>query len=280
MRRRRLLRRAPIVLVVLLLALAGAFVALRDSSSFAVEHVTVRGASGPDAPKVEDALRRTALEMTTLNADGDRLRDAVDGFPTVQDVAVDRDLPHGLTVTVLEDRPVAVVETGGRRVPVAADGRLLRGATPPDDVPALAIEGSPPGSRIKDPKGRRLVALVAAAPSALRRRALRASLTDDGLTLEMEQGPELIFGTPEDLRSKWKAVARVLADPTAEGATYVDVRVPERAVAGGLAPLVDPEAAPEEEPLVPDPTAEVTPEAAPVVPDTAATPEASTSTGA
>lgn len=277
MRRRRLLRRAPIVLVALLLALAGAFVALRDSSTFAVERVTVRGASGPDAPKVEDALRRTALEMTTLNADGDRLRKAVDAFPTVQGVELDRDLPNGMTVTVLEDRPVAVVETGGRRVPLAADGRLLRGATPPEDVPTLEIEGTPPGSRIKDPKGRRLVALVAAAPSALRRRALHASLTDKGLTLEMDRGPELIFGTPEDLQGKWKAVARVLADPTAEGATYVDVRVPERAVAGGLAPLVEPESAPE---TVPETAPEIVPEQAPVVPGTAATPAPSTSTGA
>ncbi len=275
MRRRRVLRRAPIAVAALLLALAGAYVALRDSSTFAVEHVTVRGASGPDAPKVEAALRRTAMEMTTLNADGDRLLKSVDAFPTVQGVELDRDLPHGMTVIVLERRPVAVIETGGRRVPLAADGRLLRGATPPEDLPTLAIQGAP-GGRIDDPRGRRLVELVAAAPSALRRRALRASLGDKGLTLTMDQGPDLFFGTPEDLPGEWKAVARVLADPTAEGATYVDVRVPERAVAGGLAPLVEPDAPEEEAPIVPDPALEP----APVVPDTAATPDPSTSTGA
>jgi cell division protein FtsQ len=98
-------------------------------------------------------------------------------------------------------------------------------------------------------QGRQLVALVAAAPSALRRRTLTAQITGaHGLTLKMDDGPDLYFGTPSDLQAKWKAASRVLADPTAEGASYVDVRVPERAAAGGLTPLQDPETDPEAAP--------------------------------
>jgi cell division protein FtsQ len=249
MRSRRLLRRAPYLAAAVLLALAGAYVGLRDSAMVGIEKVVVRGASGPDAPKIESALRQAAQDMTTLNVDADELRERVDAYPTVTGVEVDRGFPHEVTLTVLERRPVAVIEAGGRKVPLAADGRLLQGATPPEDVPALALNDRAPGSRVDDARGRRLVALAAAAPDALRRRAVRASVTDKGLTMTLDRGPDLFFGGPEDLQSKWKAVARVLADPSAEGATYVDARVPERVAAGGLAPLATED---DEEPATPE----------------------------
>lgn len=245
--RRLLLRRAPFAAAAVLIALAGAYLLLRDSSVFEVRDVAVQGASGPDAPKVEQALKSAARDMTTLNVDAGELRDAARQYPTVKDVVVDRDLPHGVTLTVREKRPVAVIDHNGRKVPLAADGRLLQGATPPDDLPQLSLERVV-GTQVTDKRGRQLVELVAAAPTALRRRALTAQITGEhGLTLKMDEGPDLYFGTPSDLQAKWKAASRVLADPTAEGATYVDVRVPERAAAGGLTPLTDPEATTDEQ---------------------------------
>jgi cell division protein FtsQ len=240
MRRRPLMRRALLAAAALLLALTGGYFFARDSSLFDIREVTVAGATGPDAPKVETALRQAARDMTTLNVDPQELQEAAAAYPTVKSVSIDRDLPHGVTLTVNEKRPVATVDSGGRKVPLAADGRLLNGATPPEDLPILQID-KVTGPRIDDKRGRQLVALVAAAPNALRVRATEAELSrETGLTLKMDRGPELYFGTVHDLQAKWKAVARVLADPTAEGATYIDVRVPERAAAGGLAPLVDP----------------------------------------
>lgn len=258
MRRLRLPRRALVAAAVLLVALAGGYLAVRDSDLVRVERVAVTGTSGPDAPKVEATLKRAAAEMTTLNADADRLREAVARFPTVGDVEVERDLPNDLTIVVLERRAVGLATVGDSQVPVTADGRLLRGATVPRDLPLLALDREPT-SRVDDPKGRRLLAALAAAPDALRRRARRAYLGPEGLTVAMREGPSVYLGSTDDLRAKWQAVARVLADPTAEGARYVDVRVPERAAAGGLAPLVEPEA-PSEEP-------------APAAPETVPVPE-------
>jgi cell division protein FtsQ len=215
--------------------------------------------------------------MTTLNADAGRLREAVEQYPTVDDVALDRKLPDELTITVLERRPVGIVDDDGRRIPVTADGRLLRGATPDEDLPVVGLREKP-GRRVGGARGRRLLAVLAAAPDPLRRKARRVYMGDAGLTLAMRKGPSVYFGTATDLRAKWTAAARVLADPTAEGARYVDVRVPERAAAGGLEPLVDPEEAPAE-PL--DPEAPQDPSVAPPapVPDPAVAP-ASPSTGA
>jgi cell division protein FtsQ len=237
---RRFLRRVLLAAAATSLLLVGAFFFLRDSSVFEIRQVSVVGVSGPDAPRIEAALRTAAEDMTTLNVSAKDLRDAAHAYPTVKRVDVDRDLLHGVKLTVREKRPVATVERGGRRVPLAADGRLLEGATPPADLPALSLKDVP-GTRVTDARGRQLVALVAAAPTTLRRRATRAELDGQtGLTLALERGPDLYFGDAKDLQAKWKAAARVLADPTAEGATYIDVRVPERAAAGGLAPLSEP----------------------------------------
>jgi cell division protein FtsQ len=92
-------------------------------------------------------------------------------------------------------------------------------------------------------------AALAAAPPALRPRVRRVYLGPNGLTLPLRNGPTLYFGGSERLRAKWIAAATVLADPTSTGATYVDVRLPERPAAGGLeqppAPgTSDPEVAP------------------------------------
>jgi cell division protein FtsQ len=62
-----------------------------------------------------------------------------------------------------------------------------------------------------------------------------------GWTLPLRRGPTLYFGGSERLAAKWAATATVLADPTSNGATYLDVRLPERPAAGGL------EAPPEED---------------------------------
>jgi cell division protein FtsQ len=212
---------------VLILLVAGLFW-LRDSSLVGIDKVAITGASGPDAPKIEAALRDVARDMTTLHIREDELRQAVESFPTVDDLKVESDFPSTLRIEVVEREPVAVVGEGEDRMPVTAGGTVLRGATAPDDLPLIDDSHAEP-----------VLELLGAAPRPLLRRAERAFSGPRGLTVRMADGPVLYFGTGSDLRAKWAAAARVLADPTAEGATYVDVRVPQRTAAGGLAPLAE-----------------------------------------
>ena len=214
--------------------LAGAFLLLRDSSLVRVDRVTVVGASGPEAPRIRAALIRAAEGMTTLHVRLGALREAVGSFPTVKDVRVDRDLPHGLKVIVVGRPAVAALAAGDERLAVAADGTLLRGATVPSDVPSVKIAAPPAGARLSDSRAARALALVAAAPPAMRAHVERAFFGDQGLEADIRHGPAIILGGGSRLRAKWIAAARVLGDPGAKGARYVDVRVPERAVAGGL----------------------------------------------
>jgi cell division protein FtsQ len=212
----------------------GAFLWVRDSSLVRVERVSVAGASGPEAPRVRAALIAAAKDMTTLHIRKDALRAAVRSFPTVKDVRVDRDLFHALTITVVGRPAVAALTGPGTKLGVAADGTLLRGAQVPDDVPALKVAAPPAGARLSDPRTLRALELVAAAPAAMRAHVDRAYLGHEGLEAELRDGPSIIAGDGRRLRAKWVAAARVLGDPGAKGARYVDVRVPERAVAGGL----------------------------------------------
>jgi hypothetical protein len=57
--------------------------------------------------------------------------------------------------------------------------------------------------------------------------------------VDLQGGFRIDFGPRTRLRAKWAAALRVMADARAEGAAYLDVRIPERPVAGGafVAPL-------------------------------------------
>jgi cell division protein FtsQ len=212
---------------------------LRDSSLVAVRQVTVTGASGPDAGRVVAALEEAGRAMTTLHVRDDELRTAIEPFPSVASVHADAVFPHTLRIEVREKGPVGVVVARGDRVAVGRDGRVLHGV-PTDGLPEIAARAVPGGPRVTARDARRGMAALATAPAPLRARVRRTSLGPQGLAVALRHGPSLIFGGPERLRAKWVAAAVVLADPTSAGATYIDVRLPERPAAGGLEPPLDP----------------------------------------
>jgi cell division protein FtsQ len=242
--RRVVVRQARVLVAAVLglVVLCGGYFVVRDSSVVAVNDVTVDGVSGPEAGAIRATLAGAARDMTTLHVRTGELRTAVEPFPVVRDVQAHREGLHRLRIDVVEYQPVAVLVAGDERVPVAADGTLLRGSAS-GTLPTLAVKAIPGGSRLVDRRGVDAVALLAAAPAPLRRRAERVFRTDRGLALRLDAGPVLYFGGAERLQSKWAAATRILADPSAAGATYLDVRMPERPAAGGLedpTPAADP----------------------------------------
>jgi cell division protein FtsQ len=208
---------------------------LRDSQLVAVDDVVVTGASGPQA----GAIRACPDHRRGRHDDAARARERparrVGMYPIVRDVRVQRDLPHGLRITVLQYVPVAAIQAGGRRTPVAADLTVLRGADA-DGLPVVAARTAP-GDRRLDHRTARAVALLAAAPAPLRARVERVAGGSRGWTATLRDGPMLVFGVAE---RRAREVARRRAGarrPVLRGATYLDVRLPERPAAGGL---VDP----------------------------------------
>ncbi|MGI8903842.1 MAG: hypothetical protein ACR2IP_09360, partial [Solirubrobacteraceae bacterium] len=133
-----------------------------------------------------------------------------------------------------------------------------------DGLPTIRAADRVSGRRLSDPAALAAARVAGRAPASLAGRltAVRRS-GDRGLVVEMKDGPDLIFGDVWRVRAKWMAATRVLADGRSEGATYIDLRIPERPAAGGLAPEpVDPPAGP----------AQPVPESQPAVPPAAPLP--------
>ena len=218
---------------------------LRDSSLVQVHDVTITGLSSDDAPRIRAALEAEATEMTTLHVRRDRLDRAVEGFPVVRAVVASPDFPNGLRIHVVEHNPAAVVESGHARMPVAADGSILRGVPVAEgSLPVLKVSTAVPADRVRQAGTLALLRVAAAAPDPFAPRIQEVGRDSErGIVVTLEDGPELVFGEPARTREKWAAALRVLADGASQGATYVDVRIPERPAAGGV---VSEQVAPEE----------------------------------
>jgi cell division protein FtsQ len=242
--RPRRLRRPLVLAGVAALLLAATWYWGRDLSLWSVDDVRVTGATGQDAAQIEAALQSAAHGMTTLHVRNGDLRDAVARFPIVKSLRVHSSFPHGLRIQVVENVPVAALAASGHPVAVAADGTLLRNR-PVDGLPLVPVQAVPTGERVTDAQAAGAIALAAAAPAGSRTLIVRVrSGGHEGLRVDLQGGFRIDFGPRTRLRAKWAAALRVMADPRAEGATYLDVRIPERPVAGGASAAAAPSATP------------------------------------
>jgi cell division protein FtsQ len=230
------LKRRLLAALVLSLVLAGGYQFwLRDSSLVAVEEVKIKGLTSADAERVRMSLTSAAKGMTTLHIDQERLERAVEAFPVVHELRVSADFPHGLTVRVVEHVAAAMAVSDAGEVPVAGDGTILRGMRVEGELPTVEVNGALGDDRLRDADALSAAAVAGAAPRVLRGRIEEVTKrAKQGLVAELGDGPELIFGAATQLPAKWAAAARVLADPDARGASYIDLRIASRPAAGGL----------------------------------------------
>jgi cell division protein FtsQ len=169
------------------------------------------------------------------------LQTAVAPYPVVKGIDVSTQFPHGMSVRVSEQVPVAVVEAGGRSIPVAGDGTLLHDLRGNPRLPVISLSVVPGGTHLS---GYALseARLLAAAPYPL---LGRLSQVGDGpahgLTGQLRSGPSLYFGGGTELPAKWAAITEVLASSSSAGADYIDVSDPARPAAGtGSDSVTDP----------------------------------------
>ena len=240
-RGRRLIKLGLALITVLALAGSG-WMWLRDSSLVQVRDVEISGVTTSDGEQIKAALQTAALDMTTLHVREDVLREATASHASVANVRVRTDFPHGMAIQVIERQPVAAVtgEEGEPRIPVTGSGVLLHGVSAERDLPSLAVKGAAIGPRLTDRRALRALAVASAAPDPLLRHSDELDVNSRGVVVELRNGPELVFGSAEAAHAKWAAAARVLAETSASGATYLDLRIPGRVAAGGLTPVVTP----------------------------------------
>jgi len=233
LREHRRVRIALLSVVLALPVLAGGWLWLRDSSLVSVQRVRVSGVHGPDAPAIEAALVSAGLHMSTLDVRSGTLRAAVAPFAVVREVRAIPSFPHGLRIDVVEQLPVAALVVGNARTAVAADGVVLGPALLSSSLPTVTGYSEPEaGRRVRGPSLLASLTVLGAAPAPLARFVARAFSGPFGLTVAMRNGLLAYFGDATRPHAKWFSLARVLADPSATGASYVDVRLPARPAAG------------------------------------------------
>jgi cell division protein FtsQ len=209
------------------------YVAARETSVFAIDRIEVQGVSPGIAARVRSALQ--PLTGSSLigfeETDGNRRLASV---PMVAAASYDRDFPHTLRVTVVAEVPIALLRRGHDAWVASDSARVLRKVSAPHlpDLPRIWLPAN------ADP----LVGAVLADESATTVRALAAMrevrlpvpirsvrVVDREASMTLASGVEVILGTPSELALKLAVVARIL--PLAPDASYLDVSVPERAVA-------------------------------------------------
>lgn len=231
------LRLAVAGIIVLAGLLFGAWTWVKDSSLVGVDQVTINGVGGADGAAIDSALRSAAQNMTTLDVQMNQLRTVVAPFPEVRRLQVRTVFPHRLIIDVIEERPVAQIDAGGRQVAVASDGTILRSVALSASLPTIPLAVAPVGRRLSEGRGADALALLAAAPFALLPRISQVTtVAGHGLVAQLRNGPSLYFGDITRLPAKWIAVTEVLADAGSAGASYIDVTDPDRPAAGGGAP--------------------------------------------
>lgn len=230
-------RRLTVLGLIAVVGALGYWFWFRDSAFVAVEQVTIAGGETAAADSY-DALRRVGTQQSTLAVDEAALREAVVGDPSIRDLSVSADFPHGLAIELDVRRPVAWLGSGN--LLVGDDGVVLAaGGDAPDGVPSVDLRSdevpSVAAGEAVDGAALEIATTLGAAPEPLLGEVRTAELTSEhGVVVTLTEDIELRFGDRRETGLKWRAAATVLADPKLESASYLDLSVADRPVAGGV----------------------------------------------
>jgi cell division protein FtsQ len=224
--------------------LALLYLGARETSLFAVQELDVSGAPrGVRAAVAEAASPYLGESLVAL--DGDEVRRRLAALPTVREVRVDRAFPHTLRITVVPERPLAVVRRGEESWLVSDRGRVLRpvGETEAPRRPRIwAEEGAPlvPGGLVEADDVSLALEALRRLPGSFPVPVEEARIEEEQVTLVLASGAELRLGGRDELALKLAVAGRVLRElPAAErdALAYLDLTVPERPVGADEAQL-------------------------------------------
>lgn len=222
-RRRRIIWVSVIAAVVLL---TGGSVAAAYSPLFAVERITVVGATSLDPAAVQSALSGQLGTPLAL-VDSSEVKASLLAFPLIETYALEAKPPHDLTVRIVERTPVGVIRSDAGYTLVDAAGVVLSTTTDqPAGQPVLDIDGGT-GSAAFESAGLVVRSLPADLRAALT--GVHASSGDD-VTLTLSSGLTVMWGNAEDSALKARSLSTVLG--ARPDASTVDVSSPLSAVVG------------------------------------------------
>ncbi|MGH3690652.1 MAG: FtsQ-type POTRA domain-containing protein [Microbacterium sp.] len=222
-RRRRIIWLSSIGAALLLI---GGSIAAAYSPLFAVQKITVAGATTLDPAAIEGALS-DQLGTPLALVDSSRVKAALLAFPLIETYALEARPPHDLTVRIVERTPVGVIRSeAGYTLVDAAGVALSTTSDQPAGQPVIDAQGG------VDSEAFRSAGLVVRSLPADVRAGLTgvSASTADDVTLTLSSGLTVVWGSAEKSVLKAAALsATMIANP---GAETIDVTSPDVAVAG------------------------------------------------
>lgn len=229
--RRRGRHRRPVQAAVAVLVLGLLAWVLWGSPLLAVRNVSVDGVRTLPADQVRETAG-VAEGTPLLRVDVEEARDRVARLPQVASVEVDRGWPSTVVITVVERVPVAVVGPPGSRSLVDASGVFFDTVTgdAPEGVVPLTVADPGPG----DPATMAALGALVSLPAQVREQVTAAAAgSAEDVTLTLDDGTLVRWGTAEEASAKASALAAVLDQIEAEAldpAGTIDVSTPAAVV--------------------------------------------------
>lgn len=217
------------------------YLGARETAVFAVRSIEVETEPPGHAPPVRRAL--APLSGTSLlKIDEDAITRDLERLPHVHLLGYDRSFPNGLHVYVSVERPVAVLRRADENWLVSGEGRVLRKLDRRLRRP-LPVVWIPRGveprigvilRREEAARALRALAEMRAGEPRFFRRIWYVKTGEHGLTISLRDHVELRLGEASELALKLRVAQRILAalGSSDQSASYVDVAVPDRPVAG------------------------------------------------
>lgn len=224
--RRSLLAGAGVVAIT-----AGGYAIARETSIFAIQRVDVTGGSAVVDARVARALA-PLVGKSLVGLDGAGVLQRAEGLSTVVSATYDRAFPNTLRVTIVPERPVAVLRDGGVAWVVSARGRVVRPVAATGSLTLPRIWVAAKTTRVGEVLPLRLGgALIRALTQAgaLRPRIRLAALVGGQLVFHLRSGVDLLLGSPTDVALKAAVAAKVLQQ-LPSGTRTIDLSVPSRPV--------------------------------------------------
>jgi cell division protein FtsQ len=222
-RRRRIVWWSSFGAVVLLI---GGSVAAAYSPLFAVQKITVIGATSLDPAAIEAALG-DQLGTPLALVDSSEVKAALLAFPLIETYSLEARPPHDLTLRIVERTPVGVIGSdAGFTLVDAAGVALSTTSDQPAGQPLIAVAGG-----VDSAAFRSAGLVVRSLPADVRAQLTGVTATtQDDVTLTLSTGMKVVWGSAE--QSARKAVTLSAALVNNPGAASIDVTSPDVAVVG------------------------------------------------
>lgn len=222
-RRRRIIWLSSVGAFVLLI---GGSVAAAYSPLFAVQKITVAGASTLDPAIIEAALGEQMGTPLAL-VDTSEVKAALLAFPLIETYSLEARPPHDLTVRIVERTPVGVIRSNaGYTVVDAAGVALSTTSDQPAGQPLIDVEGG-----VASAAFRSAGLVVRSLPPDVRAVLTGVvATTADDVTLTLDSGLTVVWGSADD--SAFKAVTLSATMAAHPDAGSIDVTSPDVAVVG------------------------------------------------